>query len=558
MNQDTTYSQFLEEQDALDAMLWEGLPIPFIQSCADSQDMTGLGVDPNIDLTCTCHLESLYCLQHGVYRHTSTDIQPPPSLSNLEQTAIPFYDVPRPSQHVPQPVEFTDRDLMRLSSSHNQCEIDHPRLISPKNDRVGSASAYRGPPISSKALGKQSLHRSKICSDDKRILRAQFSINPYPGKDEVDKLHRRTGLAVKCIRTWFSNSRYRTAYNSTFDIRFWPLKVLFTFTIDSTVTANLFLLGPRVAQSPQETQERQLSETPSQVSTSVSAEGLKELGRISPAHSTSSLERYLATPLTEEAIPSIAVQSLSETYSKALGSGAREELGTKFDHVLKELEQTQSELGAQVFRTMRRPRNRTAGSVAGSSSSLHSGSSVGSWTSQNSVRSRDSRRGRKRWVRAANQSADPCSVFPETYEAATIKRPKGIWYCTSPDCDKSFQYRCEWDRHEAAVHHWPYRWMCGAGTDPRTVHKNGTSCIFFRQDQFLAHVKRAHPEAWITKGQALELRENNPDFNPASLKCGFCHRVSGSWEERQDHVGTHMQKGSPKSSWLCWEDLVWP
>jgi len=211
VDQDATYSQFLEEQNALDAMLWGDSAIPPIDSCSNSQYMTGFGVDPNLDLACACAFAPFYCFQHGAYRHMSTGTEPSPSLFNLEQTAVAFNDVPRPLQHVPQPADITEGDFMRLSSCQSQCENNPPGPMSPKNDQDASTSASRRPRISSKALGKQPLQRSKITSNDKQVLKAQFSINPYPGKDEVDKLHRRTGLAVKCIKTWFSNIRYRTA-----------------------------------------------------------------------------------------------------------------------------------------------------------------------------------------------------------------------------------------------------------------------------------------------------------------------------------------------------------
>jgi len=350
--------------------------------------------------------------------------------------------------------------------------------------------------------------------------------------------------------------------------------VLFKSLSELVAKTNLTLLDLSAASSPRGTQERQALEMPSQASTYVSAERLKEWGRVSPAHSTSSLERYLATPLTEEAIPSIAIESLSETFSQASGPGTREELDARFNRILEELQQTQSELIPKSSRATRSPsplRYGTAdvveelpdigraGSVAGSNSSIESRRSAASWTSQNSVGSRGSRRGRKIWVRAKNQHTET-SLAANGKERATDAPGKDPWYCTSPGCDQLFQYRYAWDRHEAAVHHWPYHWICNVGTGTDRVHKVISSRIFFRQDQYVAHMKAAHPEVRTNKEQASALRENNPDFKLNSLICRFCGSVLRDWEERQDHVAIHMQKGLPKSSWLYNErhDLVSP
>jgi len=344
-----------------------------------------------------------------------------------------------------------------------------------------------------------------------------------------------------------------------------------------------------VYSAPQESQERSVSETPSHASTSVSAESLRNLDRLSPACSTTSLERYLATPLAEEAIPSTAMNLLLDTGSiipvrDTILERVRQ---VRWHLMAKRGKQTTADIGAQIaeFKEMKRaeinlrrleneetmrqstaearmlrahqPIFGVAGSVAGSDSSRDSGDSAGSWISQNSVDSRGPRRGRKSWVQIPNQFNATAST-PETEgkSSATTKNSKGrLWYCTWPSCDKSFQFRSEWDRHETTVHHWPYHWVCNLDQETDTVHKDAASRIFYREDQLLVHMRGSHPGIKVTKLSVATLKQDNPDFNPESLKCGFCHESLRNWEERQDHVAAHIKGGLlqerlPKSSWL--------
>jgi hypothetical protein len=288
---------------------------------------------------------------------------------------------------------------------------------------------------------------------------------------------------------------------------------------------------------------------------SVSTESLRQLDRMSPADSTSSLGRYLATPLREEALPSATIESLSETCFTTGGSPETESMEKRQPELERQswiVPDTGLLLGAQISK---RSRVDGAGSVVGSDSSIDSGNSARSWTSQTSVDSRGSRRGRKSWVPTPNQSTAIASFKTKSKKPVTAEQSKRPWYCTWPDCNKAFQYRYEWDRHEVAVHYWPYHWVCNLGEETSTVHKDASSRIFFRQDQLLVHMKGAHPETRVTKDSASALKKDNPSFNPASLRCGFCHRDLGNWEERQDHVSAHLQEGKPKFAWLCWNLL---
>jgi hypothetical protein len=292
--------------------------------------------------------------------------------------------------------------------------------------------------------------------------------------------------------------------------------------------------------------ERQLSETPSQASTSVSAESLRHLDRMSPARSTNSLERYLAAPLTEEAVPSASIGSLLEA-RPAIGcdtaAESKKERGAELKHQLEFSEREMVILEA-IRSALQKPG--FAGSVAGSDSSMDSGNSVGSWAS--SVGSRGSRKGR-RCLMSVPGLLEASPKANDNDPAIAHQPPGSRWYCTSPNCDKSFEHQSAWDRHEAGVHHWPHIWVCKLDEENQTVHKNGETRIFYRRDNLFAHLRRAHKRA-LFGGGAYTGRSDNPDFSPASLWCGFCQLSLQDWETRQIHVGRHLWYGQPKSSWL--------
>jgi hypothetical protein len=55
----------------------------------------------------------------------------------------------------------------------------------------------------------RSSQRTVISKEAKRVLEAQFNINPYPSGKELTLLSKRTGLNLKAITTWYSNFRSR-------------------------------------------------------------------------------------------------------------------------------------------------------------------------------------------------------------------------------------------------------------------------------------------------------------------------------------------------------------
>jgi hypothetical protein len=267
---------------------------------------------------------------------------------------------------------------------------------------------------------------------------------------------------------------------------------------------------------------------------------------MSPARSTNSLERYLAAPLTEEAVPSASIGSLLEAHPANGCDTAAESEKVRLAYLKRQLESLERIVAMpETLRSTLRKYG-FAGSVAGSDSSMESGNSVGSWAS--SVGSRGSRKGRRCFTNVSGLFK--ASPKANDNDSATVHQPPNPkWYCTSPNCDKSFGNRSGWDRHEAGVHHWPHVWVCKLDEENQTVHKNGETRIFYRHDNLLAHLKRAHKPEQIIRGSTYT-RSVNPDSSPAALWCGFCRLSLPDWETRQSHVAGHLEYRLLKSMWL--------
>jgi hypothetical protein len=336
---------------------------------------------------------------------------------------------------------------------------------------------------------------------------------------------------------------------------------------------------------------------------SASVELLDRLSQ-SPTSSTSSLEKFLSAPLSEEGASVVAIEA-------ALRSSPADERRTRYS-------EPSLPIASHYF------------STADSESSVSSANSFQSGYSQLSIDSRGPRRGRKQWMRLQmkhvapdliKQSGDPSSTssrrpqspwhgrehlqpsiavecntlppshgqkayvpswpsvdstMPDDATAPSQVISEKFLFCTWPSCCSHFRFRSDWTRHEEALHYYPYHWVCCredaqdqntlqclvcAGTSHTTSEHCG-SCAdkdlqartFFREDQLSQHIKRSHlvsdtPKPKISKELLLAWKTNNPCFLKDYLHCGFCGVVSRSWAQRQDHVFEHLRKGICKSSW---------
>lgn len=192
--------------------------------------------------------------------------------------------------------------------------------------------------------------------------------------------------------------------------------------------------------------------------------------------------------------------------------------------------------------------------------------SVGSVSSVGSYRcydARGTRQGRTTW------SSTPVTPYEDSPQPQFAN--VGRYACTYGGCAASFERRYQWSRHEEAVHHVPFRWVCcpesvdyietsgcflcesrnDPSQHPVTTHfapcntKDEIDRTFYRQDQFAAHIKRKHCKDYgcdIPEEFLVACRSPNPSFNESSLRCPFCHIAQSSWNERQDHVFSHVEK----------------
>jgi hypothetical protein len=363
---------------------------------------------------------------------------------------------------------------------------------------------------------------------------------------------------------------------------------------------------------------------------------LDELDRGSPTPSANSLERYLTQPTTQDPIPTAAIESALQA-DRPLNMppvDARSEMPTQsalskkpcfncqYRNIhcsrdtpvctdcqvmgslcLYKLPASWGPLNSLTKRPIRPPKPRQQSpmrtfSTAGSESSNGSLTSVGSFGSHISADSRGSRRGRRRW--AVTPRGDSPAILPESSGAALSfgdeAAPDSARYpifCTWPDCDKSFRYRSEWERHEEACHYCPYHWVCCLEVGnvmriPRcflcseqdVLLSHLAEChfqkcasqtlaqrTFLRGDQFAAHLKRHFSKCLETipkvKGHFTPRRPSgphlrsidqawkidNPDLSSKSLNCGFCGHLSKTWKQRQAHVFTHLDKRICKQAW---------
>jgi hypothetical protein len=139
-------------------------------------------------------------------------------------------------------------------------------------------------------------------------------------------------------------------------------------------------------------------------------------------------------------------------------------------------------------------------------------------------------------------------------------------------CGSDFRSKNEWKRHVHSQHLRLGFWRCDVGACASSPHTNkpkttststGSAADFIRKDLFTQHHRRmhcpwpshsyAHPPSAKAKEefeQSLEevrrrcwVKVRDP---PNESWCGYCGRTfegPGSWEERMEHVGRHLERG---------------
>lgn len=285
----------------------------------------------------------------------------------------------------------------------------------------------------------------------------------------------------------------------------------------------------------------------------VSPANLKALDRVSPKSSTSSLEKFLSTPITEEGASAAAIQAVLhqssinhpgitpchltpldasrscskvESESSISSVNSYQSCASRFS-----IDSRGSRRGRKLLR-----RHRTTSSTeykfypSGNSSQVSNHSSELFPTGENRQNGDSTLFWRSDMCKngegiCGSDRVEPVGVeerhliptmpkHPEDLPAdRTSKDDQHGLSCTWPDCEKVFRYRFDWNRHEEAVHYLPYRWICclkGSSecwtpcllcgkTDHATIkhcitcqEKDVNARTFYREDQLAQHIKRVH------------------------------------------------------------------
>jgi hypothetical protein len=274
----------------------------------------------------------------------------------------------------------------------------------------------------------------------------------------------------------------------------------------------------------------------------ISVKNLKELDRISPPPVNVSLDRYLTSSRTDEPVATRVLQS------RPANKFATQPIN------ISPLKRSDSDVGS-----------------VGSARSIASGGSF------RSIDSRGSRQGRTSWRKPMMSNVALETAVPDVSQPNNT----GRWFCTWSDCDKTFEHRFEWKRHEEAVHYCPYHWVCcserNRGFDlhdcwfcdaksitlQHIADEHFTTCTdkatqkrtFLREDLFVAHFKRHRMEAGghvvgSTYRNLAELwKEDNLATDHCALHCGICGNRFSTWAERCFDVSMHIKSGVSKSAW---------
>lgn len=146
-------------------------------------------------------------------------------------------------------------------------------------------------------------------------------------------------------------------------------------------------------------------------------------------------------------------------------------------------------------------------------------------------------------------------------------RPYG---CTYSNCPRRFGSKDDWKRHENTMHWQVEAWKCAESRDkPNAItnpaytkvqneKKNECGLVFYRREQFQAHLDEAHrvkdPEIVRKQCKLRRVGRNGQ----RGFWCGFCQTVVSlkkrgleAWDERFTHIDEeHFKKGQRVDDWF--------
>ena len=175
----------------------------------------------------------------------------------------------------------------------------------------------------------------------------------------------------------------------------------------------------------------------------MTATSLEILESHSPTSTADSIERYIMTPQIDDPVTASTIRAVLESSNNRDLWGSqltRDTYSVSSPSTADDLVLLPKDTESLHVPQASRPHTPSRADSENSGSSCNSANSVGS---MRSCDSRGSRRGRKAWL---SKSAE--------------QGPRKRYFCTFPECNESMQYRSGWTRHEEAVHHYPYHWVC--------------------------------------------------------------------------------------------------
>ncbi|OAL54625.1 hypothetical protein IQ07DRAFT_273914 [Pyrenochaeta sp. DS3sAY3a] len=556
------------------------------------------------------------CANEGLYPPNTTEL----ALFEAEFSVGNDVDgKARPAEAVPYVLANDSSDLdfaglRPLTEACLQAEMD----VSANCDPESSLPSTTQPRLKRKRGAEKSaqgnagrLGKRAISTHDRDLLEQAFLRDPYPSKKDIVSLSEKTSLSWMSVRIWFSNARSRKSTLQNFRNK------------SSEITASK--------------SEKEHIDAPQSLS-ALSVAALDDLNSSTSGPGLDSLERYLTSPSNEEPVAAAILESavlrnteieartdlLRESHDVLIAANAREIFAAKKDD-WKRKEQENLQMARDAFgpgnsywpmavsmkstfqaheemKSILQDSDSSVGSVRSFSGSVHS------FSSQKSVDSRGSRRGRKRWRQCTPPMNRGASThLPEIHStsqmspsrlksylingsAASVNTtrmeavPKLPMFCTWPGCESRFRYKYEWARHEEAIHYCPYHWICCLDTstimrlphcfvcDEKDVllshliechfsncaNRSEEERTFVREDQLTQHIKGVHlatKETTYSKRVSLpkdllaSWKIDNPALSRASLHCGFCGVTLQTWAQRQDHVYAHFQRGTCEAGW---------
>jgi len=105
-------------------------------------------------------------------------------------------------------------------------------------------------------------------------------------------------------------------------------------------------------------------------------------------------------------------------------------------------------------------------------------------------------------------------------------------------CDKTFNTKGNWKRHEGSLHEPQKQWLC---------LESGCNRKFTAGNKFRQHHQRDH---------GCENCQHDTDTavmsttqTTSSWGCGFCIALLTTWDDRANHIALHFEAGKKKSDW---------